>query len=365
MMTELPKVTSSGSIHFHGNYSATDVTRNMEDYGSYQQIPSRSQSRTSRLSRLSSTASSVGQSRHIENWLNQKSLRHLQDKHSLEDFESRQLYTTVLRNEESFVHGINEFLLENDLLNLRRRELLHKEWHENVYVPTRKKVEEVFENKHPLLDLRKREEYEKFLDYKNKKGDVFLDTISKDEYDPLCLMTQEGFTNIKARTGRLLDPLVAQERQRIEEQRAIYRCETGDVLSDDEIRKRWLPPAPLKPLGREGMNCQTWIDMPLKLIESKVHDRSIRKMRGDSNFSTIDFGGLWDTERQQSLPNESTVSENSTPRENLDPNSEKIEEMQPQSVTPRENLNLSCEKIEETPPQPVELTQETKPEQHT
>lgn len=274
--------------------------------------------------------------------MNQKSLRHLQDKHSLEDFESRQLYTTVLRNEENFVHGINEFLVENDLLNLRRRELLHKEWHENVYVPTRKKVEKVFEKKYPLLDQRKREEYEKFLEYKNKKGNVFLDVISKEEYDPLCLMTQEGVTNIKAHTGRLFDPLIAQERQRIEEQRAIYQCETGYVLSDAEIRKRWLPPAPLKPLGRDGTNSQTWIDMPLKLIESTVHDRSIKRMRGDSNISTIDFSGLWDSEQKEFLPEDTSVSENSSPRENVDLCSEKIEETE----QPQPNDLLQGTKVE-------------------
>lgn len=320
--SEIPKTTSSGSIQFHGTYSTEALEKEKNGDSSNRRTSSRSQSRAStRASHVSSAASSAGQVRYVENWLNQKSLRRLQDKHSIEDFESRQLYSTVLRNEENFVHGIDEFLRENDLLNLRRKELLHKEWHENVYTPTRKKIEATFEEGYMLLNQRKRAEYLKYLEYKNKKGDVFLDVISKEEYDPLCLLQKGSQTKLQARTGRLHDPLLAQERQRIDEQRTIHRCQTGEVLTDDEIQKSWLPPMPLRPLGRHGTTCTTWKEMPLTLIESPIHDRSRKRMIGSLYISNIAL---------KDLPNH--VATDDSPPVEEEPNSEALSETQEEST---------------------------------
>lgn len=49
------------------------------------------------------------------------------------------------------------------------------------------------------------------------QGDVFLDIISPDEYDPLSLMHRDSPTSLKVRTPRLQDPLLVQERKRIDE----------------------------------------------------------------------------------------------------------------------------------------------------
>jgi len=39
----------------------------------------------------------------LQNWIDQKSLQRIRDKHSVESLETRQLYTVVLNNEENFV----------------------------------------------------------------------------------------------------------------------------------------------------------------------------------------------------------------------------------------------------------------------
>ncbi|XP_039263941.2 protein FAM228B-like [Styela clava] len=302
-MMEVTKALSKGSIKFY-------TSNPLMDFQSSEKRRSRDQSRlsahshgqtSSRMSRLGSTVSSLGQMRNIENWINEKSLKRIQENHSIESLESRQLYMTVLKNEENFVHGIDEFLQENELLNLRRKELLYKEWHENVYEPTRRKIQNKIETEYPILDEKKREEYVKYLKYKNKKGDVFLDVMSKEEYDPMCLLHPDSPTLLKVQTPRLQDPLLAQERQRIDEERTISRCETGEILSDDAIRHRWLPALPLRPLGRHGTTCQTWLEMPLRHMESPIHVRSCKRMKRLSNASTINFDEIGNTSDNRKL----------------------------------------------------------------
>lgn len=45
-------------------------------------------------------------------------------------------------------------------------------------------------------------------------------------------------------------------------------------MSDKEIEKKHLPPAPLVPLGRHGTECKTWLRMQLHDIDSGVRMRS-------------------------------------------------------------------------------------------
>lgn len=55
------------------------------------------------------------------------------------------------------------------MLNLRRKELQHKRWHERVYDPLRRQVENTIESEYNFLDAEKRQEYMKYLDHVNKK----------------------------------------------------------------------------------------------------------------------------------------------------------------------------------------------------
>lgn len=78
----------------------------------------------------------------------------------------------------------------------------------------------------------------------------------------------------QAITKKLDDPLISQGTTRLEEDRTMVRCITGDTMSDKEIEDIRLPPAPLVPLGRHGTECNTWLRMQLHDIDSGVRKRS-------------------------------------------------------------------------------------------
>lgn len=89
------------------------------------------------------------------------------------------------------------------------------------------------------------------------------------EFDDLKLRC-----TFQAITKKLNDPLISQGSTRLEEDRTVVRCVTGDTLSDKEIEEMRLPPAPLVPLGRHGTECNTWLRMQLHDIDSGVRKRS-------------------------------------------------------------------------------------------
>lgn len=78
----------------------------------------------------------------------------------------------------------------------------------------------------------------------------------------------------QAITKKLDDPLISQGSTRLDEDRTVVRCVTGDTMSDKEIEELHLPPAPLVPLGRHGTECNTWLRMQLHDIDSGVRKRS-------------------------------------------------------------------------------------------
>uniref|UniRef100_H2ZKQ2 Protein FAM228B n=1 Tax=Ciona savignyi TaxID=51511 RepID=H2ZKQ2_CIOSA len=283
---------SLGSIKFYST-DATEFDRQIEKDKEYKcGIKSSTRIRSGKhISQTSSNTSSSENSQHIRNWINQKSLHQLQDRHSTENHDTKQMYSIVLDNEENFVKGIDEFLKDNDLLNLRKKELLYKRWNERVYVPVRKRVEQAIESGFQPLDGARRKEHRNYLNYTNKKGVVFLDTISQEDYNPLALYGDRSSTSLKIRTARLKDPLLASERQRDDEDKMILQCETGLIFPDHRIRSRRLPPPPLVPLGRHGTSCSTWLAMPLRDVESPLRMRSRHRMKKSVNKSIIEFDG--------------------------------------------------------------------------
>nr|XP_002129314.1 protein FAM228B-like [Ciona intestinalis] len=282
---------SSGSIKFYSaDVTELDLEKQNLKHKEYSfSLGGKSNRSGSRLNRASSNTSSAENSRNIKNWINQKSLHHIRDQHSAENNGTKQMYTVVLNNEENFVKGIDEFLIDHDLLNLRRKELLYKRWNERVYIPVRKRVEQEIERGFQPLDAAKRKEHRNYLKYTNKKGVVFLDTISHKEYDPLVLHGANSPVSLRVRTGRLKDPLLAAERERDEEEKMLLQCQTGRVFPDHHIRSRRLPPSPLVPLGRHGTECPHWLAMPLRDVESPVRMKSRNRMFGTFNDSFLDF----------------------------------------------------------------------------
>ena len=70
----------------------------------------------------------------------------------------------------SFLQEMGEFLAKKEMLNQRKREILHKRWTDNVNEPIRKEV--VNELNSPNYDefvRRKRVLYKEYLEHSNKK----------------------------------------------------------------------------------------------------------------------------------------------------------------------------------------------------
>lgn len=245
--------------------------------------PSRSSSRNMDTNCL------IGQTMKVQHWLNEKTVKTLQEKSDLESKAARQLYSPLLQTENTFVKDVEDFITHREITNLRKKEVLHKNWNERVYKPLRKKIIEAMDsNDWPEVDRRKRELHRQYLEFTNEKGHVFLDTMDPEEYYAMALNGHRP-APIKIETRPLHDPLISQGRQRNEEDRTILRCMTGYRYSDKDIEQVKMPAMPLVPLGRHGTDSICWLKMPLSNIESTPRLASRRRMSGKFNDTAIDF----------------------------------------------------------------------------
>ena len=69
-----------------------------------------------------------------------------------------------------FLKDVDSFLTQKEVLDLRKKEMLHKKWNERVYEPLRKKIIEAMDSDDwPELDRRKRELHKQYLEFVNQK----------------------------------------------------------------------------------------------------------------------------------------------------------------------------------------------------
>ncbi|KAI0208736.1 hypothetical protein LSAT2_006594 [Lamellibrachia satsuma] len=181
----------------------------------------------------------------------------------------KEAYESLLKREQAYVKDDLELFLEyNDMTEFRKKEILHKKWAEQVAEPIRREIDQQMHSRRlPALERRRQQLYDDYLTHVNKKGHVFLDIIAPDEYYALGLQDIQPFL-LKAKTKRLRDPTLAQYRARNDEDRVELRCLSGSFLTDKDIEQIRLPPVPLVPLGREGVNATSWVRMPLADIDS-------------------------------------------------------------------------------------------------
>lgn len=90
----------------------------------------------------------------------------------------------LLNTENNLIKELEKVLKRHDVAERRRRELLHKQWTERLWVPLQKQL-------HQRVsccgdgDIKRRQSfYSHFLQHCNSKGYVFLDTYNLKEYDP-------------------------------------------------------------------------------------------------------------------------------------------------------------------------------------
>ena len=80
------------------------------------------------------------------------------------------------------------FVNTKDVMNLRKKEVLHKKWNERVYKPLRKKIIEAMEsNDWPEVDRRKREMHRQYLEFVNEKVTIVLLYLMVEDLDT-CTM---------------------------------------------------------------------------------------------------------------------------------------------------------------------------------
>lgn len=246
----------------------------------------------------------IGQTLKVQDWLNEKTVKSLQEKSDVESKAARQLYNPLLETESTFVKDLEEYVCHKDVMELRKKEMLHKKWNDRVHEPLRKKIIDVMDGEDwPELDRRKRELHKQYLEFVNEKGYVFLDTMDPREYYAQALNGHRP-APIKVQTQKFRDPLLSQGRERSEEERTIMRCMTGYNYTDKDIDQVKLPPLPLVPLGRHGTDSIKWLQMPLHNIESTPRMASRRRMQGVFNQCNVDF-----EEWSQSQYNHSLVDE--------------------------------------------------------
>ncbi|XP_048765589.1 protein FAM228B-like isoform X29 [Ostrea edulis] len=252
----------------------------------------------------------IGQTLRVQDWLNEKTVKGLQfaipqawveqqivnstymkERSDMETKEARELYNPLLEVEGTFVRDMQNVVKSKDVLDLRKREMLHKKWNDRVYEPLRGKIIDVMDGEDwPELDRRKRELHKQYLEFVNQKGHVFLDTMDPSEYYAQALNGHRPapikvyFSEKKVvfnvpdsrpvtapaqiATKAFRDPLLSQGRERSAEERTILRCLTGNDYTDKDIEQVKLPPLPLVPLGRHGTDSIRWLEMPLHNIES-------------------------------------------------------------------------------------------------
>ncbi|XP_072018920.1 protein FAM228B-like [Amphiura filiformis] len=249
--------------------------------------PSKNRSNTTVVS-AGSSRSTLDQTPKIQNWLCHKSVRGIQEKADPESKNTKNMYMAVLDRENSFVRDIENELLHKSFLDKRKKEMLYKKWSEQIFEPIQDKIYRAMKGNYAAVDRKKRELFNDYINHRNKKGYVFLDTFDEKEYDPLSLVAPRP-APITATTGALNDPLIAQRRERNDEDRMVIRCYTGQSLSEKAVEQSRLPPLPLVPLGRHGTECKTWLAMPLHDIESPVRHMSRRRMKGVFNDCHFDF----------------------------------------------------------------------------
>lgn len=222
----------------------------------------------------------IGQTLKVQDWLNEKTVKSLQlftipqawvekqEKSDVESKAARLLYNPILETESTFVRDLEDYVAHKEVMDLRKKEILHKKWNDRVHEPLRKKIIDVMDGSDwPELDRRKRELHKQYLEFVNEKGHVFLDTMDPREYYAQALNGHRP-APIKVQTQKFRDPLLSQGRERSEEERTILRCMTGYNYTDKDIDQVKLPRLPLVPLGRHGTDSIKWLQMPLHNIES-------------------------------------------------------------------------------------------------
>ncbi|KAM4795834.1 protein FAM228B-like [Rhinophrynus dorsalis] len=168
---------------------------------------------------------------------NRKAREWLENRPQVQRFiekESKEMNTAIerlLERDKDLNQSLDKHLEEHDNRELWRREMRHKCWTQEVYLPVKKSVLPCISGQE--LNKKARLRQDEFLAHCNKKGHMLMQ-----EYNPLVHRQSKQVS-----TGPLRDPLNQRAHKRFEEEQVIQLCETGKMYSRKEIQNQQkLPP---------------------------------------------------------------------------------------------------------------------------
>jgi hypothetical protein len=211
------------------------------------------------------------------------------------------MFKGLLDAEEQYTQDISEFLCDSEVLDLRRRELLHRKWTKQVYSPIRRQINaELGQADLQLLLHHKRQLFNEYLEHCNRTGQVFLSSVgetrsSKSAVKPLFLT---------ATTKHLNDPLLTQGCVHTAEDGITVCCETGMRPSTADMKQLRLPPVRLSPISRDDISWQQWQTMYINHIESEARRANRKKMNPNKTKSHLSWENYYIPCHQQVLEEE-------------------------------------------------------------
>lgn len=97
------------------------------------------------------------------------------------------LYDKLIHEKALVMQEVDSSLAKSTTHARRRKQTLHREWNDNIFSRIKAGIDDEMSQHHRQAKEEKRRHYESYLrNYSRKQGNVFLDVITKAEYNPLC-----------------------------------------------------------------------------------------------------------------------------------------------------------------------------------
>ncbi|XP_074141441.1 protein FAM228B-like [Sminthopsis crassicaudata] len=168
----------------------------------------------------------------VRDWPEPKSMAFLE---ALAKYDVDTAVQLILCREKFIVKEVYKYLDYQDMLRVRRRELMYRKWVRNVGDPLQQLITQRVAATH-LTAKEKLEAADNYLKYSNKMGRTFIDHYDPREYDPFYMRNKDP-AYLKVLVPPFRDPVWQAQQDRDEENRAILQCETGRRYTMKEFKE--------------------------------------------------------------------------------------------------------------------------------
>jgi len=177
---------------------------------------------------------------------------------------SERLYRELTVTENTFVKTLDDELEENKRKRKQKYDVLFSKWEDAIFKTVKADIDGKLTGlQFKSLDSQKRRLFSRYLAACNTKGTVFLDVISKDEYDPLCLAKR----NISTTVPSSRDPTKLVQNE--DSTSASIETECGVKSAGT---RSWTARADTRG------SCNEWIRLPIRDVDSSVRQRTRQRM---------------------------------------------------------------------------------------